>query len=416
MKKKRLLKKNELQNAAQNDYTIDGNLACQKKGASVMTSQNHIYIKGSMHDENGIWIVRARVPDPETGKKVQKSKSTGFRVKDNTKRKAELAMKGILAQWEQEANVKLEDRGPLFSEYVRKFLEKKEREVRANTLFSYSVYADVYILPAIGNRYVKELSRQDVQALYNALLERGLSVNSVRKIAVVVAGALHMAVLDGVIPINIAKNGDIELPNAKRFRSKAYTKEQVEQLMATVEKEGEPIRCAVTLATFYGLRRSEVCGLRWTDIDFEKMEMRIQNTTTQNGVQIYRDQATKTEKSNRTLSLIPITVPYLKELRESQKARGLKLDKVCRHTNGNEVQPNCITRKFTRMLERYKLPRIRFHDLRGTAASLLAPCVTPKQLQEFMGHEKISTTMEIYVKANDSDRKAVASAMEGIWK
>lgn len=142
--------------------------------------------------------------------------------------------------------------------------------------------------------------------------------------------------------------------------------------------------------------------------------MYIRNTVTQNGANVYRDKPTKTEKSRRTLTLVPATVPYLKELKQEQIAKGFVLDKVCRHPNGGEVFPNYITRKSRTMLKVHGMEHIRFHDYRATCASLLASHVKPKQLQELLGHEQISTTMEIYVKAYDEDRKAVAATMNGI--
>ena len=174
------------------------------------------------------------------------------------------------------------------------------------------------------------------------------------------------------------------------------------------------MRSAIILALCYGLRREEVCGLRWCDINFKKNEMYICNTVTQNGGTIFRDEDTKTEKSHRYLTLVDSTIPYLKELKAAQKKRGLILDKVCRWPDGKEVQPGYITHAFPKVLKRHGLKHIRFHDLRGTAASLMAQHAKPKQLQEFMGHNKISTTMEIYVKAFDDDRKAVAGFMNSI--
>ena len=393
-------------------YTEGGSLTCQIREVVDMTG--HIYIKGNLCEEDGTYVVRARVPDPLTGKKKHKSKSTGLKVKDGTKRKAEKLMREIVAKWEEEANQKVHIGEPLMSEYVKRFLERKEKEARGNTVHSYKGYAETHILPALGAVPVREIKRQHIQSFYNSLLNRGLSPGSIRKIGVVVAGALHMAVLDDVIQANVAKSGDIELPKATKYRSKAYTEEQMATLIHAVQEDGEPIRCAVILASMYGLRRSEVCGLRWMDIDLEKGEMYIRNTVTQNGGSIFRDNGTKTEKSRRILTLSPATIPYLIQLREEQERRGLELDKVCRWPDGKEVQPNYITQKFRRLLKKHGMEHIRFHDLRGTAASLLAPHATPKQLQEFMGHSKISTTMEIYVKAHADDRKQVAARMESI--
>lgn len=404
---------NEVDIYSRRNYTMNvGSLACQKKEVNHMSGQ--IHIKGSLHVEDGTYIVRARVPDPVTGKVRQRSKSTKLKEKGNNKRRAEQAMREILAEWEAEANRIPVATTPLFSVYVQKYLDRSAATVRENTLESYRGYAKKHILPALGNIPVGEITRQVVQAFYDSLIAAGLKPNSVQKIGVVASGAAHLAVLDGVISRNVFKDSDIELPKREKFRGKAYTQSQAIQLLNVLEEEGGAIRCAGILAIYYGLRRSEVCGLRWCDIDFEKNEMYIRNTVTQNGANVYRDKPTKTEKSRRTLTLVPATVPYLKQLKQEQIDKGFTLDKVCRHPDGREVLPNYITRKNRTMLKAHGMEPIRFHDYRATCASLLASHVKPKQLQELLGHEQISTTMEIYVKAYDEDRKAVAATMDGI--
>lgn len=387
-------------------------LVCQTKEANYMTG--HIHIKGNLCIEDGTYVVRARVPDPKTGRMKHRSKSTGLKEKGNNKRKTEQAMREILAMWEEEANSIPIATTPLFSEYIRKYLNSPLLNVRENTLQSYKNYADTHILPELGDMPIGNIKRQHIQAFYNSLIAKGLKPNSVRKIAVVASGAAHLAVMDGVIPANIFKDSDIELPKGDKFRGKAYNQSQAMQLLNVLEEEGDAIRCAGILAIYYGLRRSEVCGLRWCDIDFEKNEMYIRNTVTQNGSNVYRDNPTKTEKSRRTLTLVPATIPYLKQLKQEQIAKGFVLDKVCRHPDGREVFPNYITRKNRTMLKAHGMEHIRFHDYRATCASLMASKLTPKQLQDFMGHEQISTTMEIYVKSYDEDRKAVAATMDGI--
>lgn len=247
-----------------------GSLACQGKEVNHMTEP--IHIKGSLHIEDGTYIVRARVPDPITGKVKQRSRSTRLKVKGNNKRRAEQAMREILAVWEEEVNRISIPTTPLFSEYIQKYLNSPSLSIRENTLQSYRGYAKTHILPALGDMPIGDIKRQHVQSFYDALIVKGLKPSSIRKIAVVASGAAHLAVLDGVIPTNIFKDGDLELPKADKFRGKAYTQNQAAQLLKVLEEEGGAIQCAGILAIYYGLRRSEVCGLRWCDIDFQKMK------------------------------------------------------------------------------------------------------------------------------------------------
>ena len=147
----------------------------------------------------------------------------------------------------------------------------------------------------------------------------------------------------------------------------------------------------------YGLRRSEVCRLRWQDIDFDNGAMHICNTVVKGDMKYIEEERTKTKKSDRVIALVDFTVPHLKALKDEQLAAGLTLGKVCRWPNGDDIKHDYISKKFGKLLKENGLPPIRYHDLRHTAASLLiASGATPQQTQEFLGHETVSTTMNIY--------------------
>ena len=111
-----------------------------------------------------------------------------------------------------------------------------------------------------------------------------------------------------------------------------------------------------------------------------------------------------------------MTVPYLKELKKTQENAKLDTDKVVAWMDGQEVRGDYITRKTRQLMKKCGLPIIRFHDLRHTAASLLAPHVSPKQLQEFLGHEDISTTYNVYTHILDEQKIATSAAMNEVLK
>lgn len=370
-------------------------------------------VRGTLANDRGTWVVRGRVYDPTTGKTHQRLKTTGFKVKNCTKRKAEKAMRAIVAAWEQEASATLMSYDPVLAEYIQKWIEKKSFSLKATSVKSYQDYADIHILPMLGHIKVRQMTLKDLQRYYAEKITV-LSVNSLRKHHCVISGALLDAVRDGIIPTNFADY--VEFPRAERFEGKVYTVKQVADLMEAAEAEGEPIHAAVLLAVCYGLRRSEICGLRWSDIDFDSGKLYVRNTVVQNGTLRIEAERTKTAKSRRTIDLIASTVPYLIQLKQTQKQNGIQLDKVCVRPNGKEVRPDYITYTTRKIMEKYGLEYIRLHDLRHTAGTLLSTRATMKQVQEFLGHEDISTTANIYVHLLDEDRKVISEIMDDILK
>lgn len=372
-------------------------------------------VSASLQMDKGTWVVRGKVYNPDTGKIAHRSKSTGLKIKDHTKRRAEKMMASIVTDWEQEANRETQPImvDPLFAEYVYNWLDRKQATIRGNTLKAYHTYAEVHILPALGGIRIRKLTLQQLQLFYTSLFQK-LSVNSVRKIHVVVSGALLDAVRNGVIPSNIAEY--IEFPNAQKYEGSAYTPEQAAHLLRAAESAGEPLRAAVTLALCYGLRRGEIAGLRWQDIDFNQETLFVRNTVVQEGDFRQEEERTKTKKSRRKISLIGDTIPYFKELKCRHEKAGMTSDKVCVWPDGREVRPDYLTKYVPRLMKEAGLPVIRLHDLRHTAASMLAEACSPKQIQEFLGHENISTTMNVYTHIMDKERRATSDAMGAILK
>ena len=372
-------------------------------------------VKGTLQDDKGTWAVRGYVYDPISGKKKQRSKSTGYKVKDNTKRKAERKMREILAQWEAEANAGTPQCALSVSDCINAWLVGREGKVKESTLMGYRDNANHHVIPAIGEIQAKDLTALDIQSFYDRLQkENGLSAETIRKINVVVRGGLTYAIKAGAIQYNVC--ADIELPKRTKFRGKVYNKQEINRLMQIAKEAGEPMRAAIMLGLCYGLRREEVCGLRWSSIDFEKKSLTIRDTVTLYRNKRFESDETKTPAGERTIALLPFLIPYLKELRTAQEEAGLTMDRVCVWPDGRELRPDYITHRFAVLLERSGLRRIRYHDLRGTAASVLAPHVKPIQLKEFMGHESIQTTMKYYAQLLDEDKIATSVAMDEALK
>jgi len=172
---------------------------------------------------------------------------------------------------------------------------------------------------------------------------------------------------------------------------------------------------AIILSLYYGLRRSETLGLRWVDINFDNNTIVIRNTVVRVLTTIEHEK-TKSRASNRTLFIIPETKEYLINLKLKQEKNQILLGSeysdsghVCVWDNGIPFKPDYISKHFALILKKHNLPPIRYHDLRHTAGSiLLNKGLSAKQIQEYLGHENISTTLDIYGHLDAKGKKEAA--------
>ena len=396
------------------NYNTEGNTSGSgRKELKREVSDQKIHIKASLVDDKGIWRVRARVPDPLTGQVKQVSRTTGYRIADHTRRRAEQKMKEIVAELEKAANAEVIQDDPLFSETVKRWREHKAATLRESTMTAYDYNINKHILPRLGNLRTREITMYHIRKFYDDLLKTH-KVKTVRKIHLIVSGAMEDAVVNRIRSDNPASH--IKLPKAEKYTGAALSGGDLDKLLRYLDTAAEPIKTAMLLAVIAGLRREEVCGLRWQDVDLETETLHIQNTVVQNAGQIWELERTKTPKSNRLLSIGDYLSDHLRALKATQEAAGLVLDKVCRWPDGREVKPAYISHTQAKVMEACGVTRIRFHDLRHTAGTYLAKHATPKQAQAFLGHEDISTTMNIYVHADDEDRAAAANIMDGLIK
>lgn len=177
------------------------------------------------------------------------------------------------------------------------------------------------------------------------------------------------------------------------------------------------------LGLLFGMRRSEALGLRWSDINFKNQTIVISNTMTQMRTLLI-DEHTKSFTSHRMLSMMDEVIGYFKRLKAQQEANKREYgdkyhdsDFVCVWPDGRIILPGYVSHNFKKLLAKYDLPEIRFHDLRHTAGSLLlAQGVNIKQIQEFLGHSDVTTTLNIYVHTDENAKKETAAAMGKVLK
>ena len=376
---------------------------------------------GSLQIKSGMFYTVIRIPD-STGHDQQKWESTGVEEgekgeKRDRREKAKAILHKRIADYEtQQVTYSKEI---LFLDWFDTWMEQKRDEIRPNTWECYDLYMQKHIIPYFKPLKLKlrEVNALHIQRYYNTK-RKTLAANTIQKHSVLIRGALKEAVRKKLIPYNPVDGAT--LPKRKRYRGKAYTVDQANALMSAIGAS-DVIKPAIVLGLFYGLRRSEVCGLRWRDIDFKAGKIYIRNTVVRMTSLIEGEQ-TKSEASTRTLYFIPETKDYFLNLYRLQKENCLLLGNVtdfnqhvCVWDDGSPLLPAYVSRRFKKVLVKNGLPIIRFHDLRHTAGSLLlSKGVSIKQVQEFLGHELASTTLDIYGHVYDESKQETANVMGGL--
>ena len=218
----------------------------------------------------------------------------------------------------------------------------------------------------------------------------------------------------------------VDRPKKNSFRPNFYSKDEVQQLLEV--SQDDPLHLCILITAYYGLRRSEVLGLKWSSIDFERKSITINHKVTEqlvNGkyVPVVSD-VMKNKTSCRTLPLIPaVEEELLKQKEKQQLYRKLfkksysteYLDFVCTDQEGKLIRPNFVTEHFDWLLTKYGLKHIRFHDLRHSCASLMVMNgVSMKQVQEWLGHSTFSTTADIYAHLDYKSKQGSAGVIANL--
>lgn len=365
-------------------------------------------ITGSLAERNGRYTAILNLYD-EDGKRHQKSVALGIPVKGN-KRKAQARLEELKREYSTGA-VGIEKAGlesPMFADFLRDWLKATAPTIERTTYQSYAGMIDARLETFFRERSLRlcDLEPKHIRELHQSIFADGCNANTVIHYHAVVRKALQFAVKNDLVTENVADR--VDRPKKGKYLAGFYTKEELAALFEATKDDS--ISVVIQLAAYYGLRRSEVLGIRWSAIDFEKGTLSINHKVTEGNVggqrQIYTEDKLKTKSSFRTLPLIPVVRVLLEAQRVQQEEyqRLFKksyctdyLDYVCVDEMGKLFRPNYISGHFNLLLEQYNLRHIRFHDLRHSCASLLLSQGIPmKQIQEWLGHSTFATTADIY--------------------
>lgn len=358
-------------------------------------------------DNSGYYHCILKWTDDE-GKQQRKEVSTRIAIKGSNKRRAERRCEELRREYEEKYEYckYAPTREMLFSDYIVDWLENHKHNIRQSTYEGYKRTITKNIIPYFKEVKVtvEQVEPRHIKELYARLLEKGLSANTVKHCHANIRKALAELVFEGILPYNAADR--VKLPKMEKYHASFYTANQLKILLKVAQDTNS--ETSIMLAVFYGLRRSEICGLKWSAIDFQNKIIEIKSTVVR-VTSVIREDNTKSESSHRTLPLVPGVENHLKALKEKQAEDKLFYgdtyqdnDYVLKWEDGKPYTPDYISNNFAKLLSDNDLPHIRFHDLRHSFASaLLADGVSMKAVQEILGHSDFSTTANIYSHITD---------------
>jgi integrase len=372
-------------------------------------------MRGTLRKRGTTWTYQYDVPDRRPGREGKRRQITkgGFR----TKKDAATALAEALATIDETAHV--EPAKVTLREYVEgtwlpSLSARRTRTgapMKPATVRHYERMARYYILPDLGGVRLRDLSTTDVQRLYTALRER-VSESTTHHVHVALGKLLSDAVEDGLLarnPVQRLKK-DRRPTTGKRAEMQVWSEAQVHAFLAAAE--GDRLYALWRLALATGMRRGELLGLRWEDVDLDAGRLAVRR----NLVAVDYDAVEGEPKSGRprTVALGPDTVAVLRAHERRQRATVVPAEEapsermmwgeawidtglVFTREDGTALHPQSLRHQLARLAKAAGVPVIRVHDLRHTAAThLLARGVPVKVVQEMLGHASATITQDLY--------------------
>ncbi|MFW6047419.1 MAG: tyrosine-type recombinase/integrase [Candidatus Woesearchaeota archaeon] len=359
--------------------------------------------------------------DPMTGKRKRKYKTI-----NGTKKEAEKKMAELIRKYENNDKL-VEPKKMNMTKLMKQFLNSHQHSVAQRTIDRYSIIVKNHLIPAFGDYQVKDIKPIHIESYQNLKLKEGklnsnggLSEETVR---------MHHNLLSSIFKyaqrLELIEKNPVKLvpsPKAKRPNHNFLNEEQLQKILEY--SKGLWIHDYIKVAVATGMRRGEMIGLEWSNVDLKNNKISIVKALkrTSKGIELSE---TKTSSSRRSIAITEDTAKILKRIKKEQAKRKLKLgnkyntrfDLVFCEKDGRYCNPNSVTRRFKRVAKAVGLGHIKLHDLRHTMASLMLKSGTnPKVVQERLGHSSISITLDLYSHLTLDLQKEAAKSLSELLK
>lgn len=359
-------------------------------------SEGSIYQRSS----DGRWVGKYIITDPLTGKKKAKyvySSKPGRKGKQEVKRKLnELIDKVESGDLSDIHKMTVEG-------WLKKYLDVYCTHLAKTTLEGYKRYINKHIIPILGNIKLCDLKPIHIQNFYNKEREQGYSEKTILQEHRILHRAFKKAVGDGLMSRNPCDA--VDAPSPEDYKPNIYTEEEFALLLDKLQ--GHRMEAIILIAGMCGLRRGELLGLTWEDIDLDRGIIKIRrNVVPTSEGNITKNP--KTPKSAREIAIPSAIIPRLKQLRG--------IGKLYTKLDGTDYHPGSVSRDFKKFLDENGLRHIRLHDLRHfNATMMLKHGVTEREAQERLGHSNSQMTKKYQHILKEMDKES-AEKLNSIYE
>lgn len=389
---------------------------------------------GSLQKKNDYYYVVLNYKS-KNGVHLTKWIATGYKVKNN-KKKAEALIEKYVEQYQDLENKEVfSGEKILFTDALTDWLVRVENKVEKSTYEGYTIYVNKHLIPYFSKfkyLYLHEVTPKHIHDYYEHKFKSGrldgkqggLDIQSIKKHSAVI----KLMFTDAVILEYVLRNPALNVPLPKHEKNRLIAKSNLKKSIFLNQDEankmlqaftGHELQALIYVTLYYGLRRSEVLGLRWSAVNFKADTLTINHTVVKNLSIDYKDD-TKTETSNYTFPLLSDVKELLLKLKEQQNENRrlcgkdyADSDYIFAWQDGTLYRPDYITRSFQRGLKNHGMPKMRFHDLRHSTASILYDKGWElKDIQEWLRHADIEITANIYTHISELRKLTSAKNLE----
>ena len=392
-------------------------------------------LPGRIRKKDGYYHLVIDTIHPITREKIRHSESTKLKVIEESKRKnleneneAKYRLKLFREKWSKYHFFDSKDKTEniYFTDYLEKWLNNIKFGLQPSTIRGYSTNIESAIIPYFKpkNILLTGLKARHIQEFYTYCIdEKKVSPNTVIRYHANIRKCLQSALKQELVTSNQADL--VDKPKKKLYIANVLPISKLLILLRNIE--GTHLEIPTFFSVYYGLRRGEAAGLLWSNVDFKNKKIIIGNTLIEGeNKELLNRKSLKTKSSYRTLELIPEVEKFLLEIKEKQE-ENKKLfkgsynhkysDNICVKENGDLIKLDYITKKFKEISKKFGYDDIHFHCLRHSfATNMYDEGMDMKELQVWLGHSSISTTMDIYLHFLEKKMKESAKILENAMK